>query len=136
VNQLTFINSRIQDLVLHLIEDSENRPVIILQADHGPKSGMEGEKTSYDIFVETVSIFNAYYFPAGEYDELYPSISPVNTFRILLNQLFNEDYEPLPDLAYFVTGVCGDTVDLVPEEGELEAHFDRKENSNGGLQGK
>jgi hypothetical protein len=75
-----------------------------------------------------VAILNAYYFPDGEYDELYPSISPINTFRVVLNHFFNEDYDPLPDLAYHVTGACGDTFEPIPEENELEAHFENGEN--------
>jgi hypothetical protein len=127
-NQLTFINSRIQDLVQHLIEDSENPPIIILQGDHGPRSSMIEDQVISDIFRESVAILNAYYFPDGEYDELYPSISPINTFRVVLNHFFNEDYDPLPDLAYHVTGACGDTFEPIPEENELEAHFENGEN--------
>ena len=126
-NQVTYINRRIQDLVQHLIEGSESAPIIILQGDHGPKSSMEGEQISYDVFKETVAILNAYYFPDGEYDELYPSISPVNTFRIVLNHFFNEDYDHLPDLTYFTNDPCGETIELLPEENELDAYFDNRE---------
>ena len=127
-DQVSYINGRIQDLARHLIEDSEMAPIIILQGDHGPKSSMEGKQITYDVFKETVAILNAYYFPDGEYDALYPSISPVNSFRIVLNHFFNQDYDILPDLSYFTTDPCGETMELLPEEDELEAYFENREN--------
>jgi hypothetical protein len=127
-DQITYINGRIQDLVRHLIEDSEMAPIIILQGDHGPKSSMEGKQISYDVFKETVAILNAYYFPDGEYGALYPSISPVNSFRIVLNHFFNHGYDVLPDLTYFTTDPCGETMELLPEEDELDAYFENREN--------
>ena len=33
-------------------------------------------------------------------DSLYPTISPVNSFRVVLNQYFGTDLEYLPDLSY------------------------------------
>jgi hypothetical protein len=89
---------------------------------------MEGKQITYDVFKETVAILNAYYFPDGEYDALYPSISPVNSFRIVLNHFFNQDYDILPDLSYFTTDPCGETTELLPEEDELEAYFENREN--------
>ena len=43
------------------------------------------------------SILNAYYFPDGNYDDLYQSISPVNTFRVLFNRYLGADLELLED---------------------------------------
>jgi len=64
----------------------------------------------------------------GAYDELYPSISPVNTFRIILNQFFNEDFDLLPDLTYFTFDPCGgNRLELLPEESELEAYIENRE---------
>lgn len=126
-DQVTYISGRIQDLLQHLITDSEIAPIILMQGDHGPKSSMEGKQSSYDVVRETMAILNAYYFPDGEYDEVYPSISPVNTFRIVLNHFFNEDYDHLPDRTFFTTDLCGVGIELVPEENELEAYFENRE---------
>ena len=44
---------------------------------------------------------NAYYFPDDDAEEyLYPSISPVNSFRALLNGFFFEDLELLEDESF------------------------------------
>ncbi len=46
------------------------------------------------------SILNAYYLPGEKTNLLYPSISPVNSFRVVFNLFFNEEYDLLPDKSY------------------------------------
>jgi hypothetical protein len=50
---------------------------------------------------ERMAILNAIYFPENEYDALYPSISPVNTFRLIFSHFFGSDELLLPDVHYF-----------------------------------
>ena len=52
---------------------------------------------------ERFSIMNAYYFPDKDYSSLYPSITPVNTFRVIFNKYFDENLPLLPDNNYFST---------------------------------
>jgi hypothetical protein len=47
-----------------------------------------------------MGILNAIYLPDGDARVLYPSISPVNTFRVVFNQYFGTDLELLPDRSY------------------------------------
>ncbi len=70
------------------LQSTKNPPIIILQGDHG-----------YMNFDQT-EILNAYYFPDQDYQILYPTISPVNSFRVILNQYFNRSYSLLPDRSY------------------------------------
>lgn len=50
---------------------------------------------------EKFSILNAYYFP--NYNEsIYQNITPVNSFRVVINELFNEENELLPDSSYWL----------------------------------
>lgn len=49
-----------------------------------------------------MAIFNAYYYPSQDYSRLYPEITPVNTFRVILNQFLGASYEVLEDRSYFV----------------------------------
>jgi hypothetical protein len=44
---------------------------------------------------------NAYYFPDQDYSQLYPSISPINSFRVVLDKYFGGNYELLPDRHYY-----------------------------------
>ena len=52
---------------------------------------------------ERLAILNTIYFPDGRYDSLYNGMTPVNTFRIILNQYFNNSLELEKDKSYFST---------------------------------
>ena len=95
-DQVTHINARILPIIDTILEESDPPPIIVLQADHGPaaKSG----KMSY--VTERMRILNAIYLPS-EANELYPDLSPVNTFRVIFNTVFNADLEQLPDRSYY-----------------------------------
>jgi hypothetical protein len=45
-------------------------------------------------------ILNAYYLP-GYNDLLYPTISPVNTFRLVLDAYLGAKYPLLDDISYY-----------------------------------
>ncbi len=86
-NQLDYINYRILPIVQEILANSKNPPIIILQGDHGVDP-----RRSF--------ILNAYYLPDGGTADLYPEITPVNTFRTILNQYFQGDYDLLSDVNY------------------------------------
>jgi hypothetical protein len=48
-----------------------------------------------------MKILNAYYLPEGGGQEIYPEISPVNTFRVVFNRYFGGDLPLLEDRSYF-----------------------------------
>jgi hypothetical protein len=100
-NQLTYINTLLIKMVEEILEKSETPPIIILQADHGPGAYFDWHSLEKTNQKERMSIFNAYYFPGGDEEMLYPSITPVNTFRVVLNRYFGQDFELLEDRVYF-----------------------------------
>ena len=51
-----------------------------------------------------MSILFACYAPQKVMDGLYDSISPVNIFRVVLNECFDAEYELLPDRNYWCHG--------------------------------
>ncbi len=91
VNQVMFINKFILPNLQMLIDESESPPVIILQGDHGQLNKNKAAQ---------LKILNAYYLPDG-YDALYPSITPVNSFRIIFNSYFGTKFSQLPDESYY-----------------------------------
>jgi len=96
LDQVTFINREILKVIDTLVAGSKPAPVIIIQADHGPNEPL-GVGAS-----ERLPILNAYYLPGTNLDELlYPSISPVNTFRLVLNSYFDQNLPLLEDRSYF-----------------------------------
>ena len=50
---------------------------------------------------ERVAIFNAYYLPAAGLDRLYLTITPVNTFRVIFDAVFESNLGTLEDLTYY-----------------------------------
>lgn len=99
-NQLYHLNTLMEDAVARLREN-DPEAIIILQGDHGGGSGYHATDIYKTNFLERTSILNAVYLPRGDYEDFYPTISPVNTFRIIFNRYFGEDYELLPDEVYY-----------------------------------
>lgn len=89
-NQVEFLNSYVPAIIRGIIANSEVPPIIILQGDHGIRDGNRFE------------ILNLYRFPDVE-SQLYPSITPVNTYRVLFNSYFHGEYDLLEDHSYIST---------------------------------
>jgi hypothetical protein len=85
----TFINSRVIAIVKSILEKSEIPPVIIIQSDHGWDED------------HRMKILNAYYLPNGGVDQIYPTITPVNTFRLVFNKFFGGNYSLLEDTSFY-----------------------------------
>jgi hypothetical protein len=96
--QAIYISKIVAGAVAEILKRSAEPPIIIIQGDHGPAAGRWGYARA-----ERYAILNAYYLPDGAREQLYPSISPVNTFRIVLNQYFDARLPLLPDRRYFTT---------------------------------
>lgn len=91
-DQVTYINKRIEAIVDLILQTSPNPPIIIIQGDHGP--------APFDVMERRMKILNAYYFPDNA-DGLYPTITPANTFRVIFNKYFLQEYPMLEDRSLF-----------------------------------
>jgi hypothetical protein len=79
-DQAAYVTRRAQEVIQSILGNSDTPPVIILQADHGPGLGMgQAERTA---------ILNAILVREDCRSMLYPSITPVNTFRVVFNCYF------------------------------------------------
>jgi hypothetical protein len=99
--QVQFANRMLEETIASILANSASPPIIILQGDHGPGSQLDWDSADRSCLWERTGILNAYYLPGGGADRLYPSITPVNTFRVILNAYFGTDLEMLPDNTYF-----------------------------------
>jgi hypothetical protein len=104
-NQLAFVDRAIADVVDQILAKSKTQPIIIIQGDHGTGTLVNGNNSTkphdMDLLArERLPILNAYLVPEKMRNKLYPSITPVNSFRLLLNECFGENFEILPDRNY------------------------------------
>jgi hypothetical protein len=105
VEQLRHTNTILRGVIEGILARSDTPPIIILQSDHG--SGLtqfqdDIERDQPDPS-ERLAILNAYLVPEAMRARLYPGITPVNTFRLLLSAHFGDDVPLLPDTNWFST---------------------------------
>ena len=118
-DQVTFITKRLKQTITEILElDPDNPPIIIVQGDHGPRSGMNWFDISTTNLKEIMSILNAMYLPGVDYNRvLNNDLSSINTFRIIFNEYFNTDYEMLPNRHYYCTDIKPfDFYEVKPEQ--------------------
>ena len=90
IDQLVYTNKWIEKIINTIVSTSSTPPIIILQGDHGPSTTPRVKKLSKLNLREKMNILNAYYLPGTNYKKhLYPTISPVNSFRLVFNLYFN-----------------------------------------------
>lgn len=99
IAQLKVLNKLVLDMIDKLL--LRENIVIILQSDHGPGLLLNWENPDSNTFAERLPILNAYYFSDSVNIPLYDSITPVNSFRLILNNYFNLNLLPLEDKSYF-----------------------------------
>lgn len=101
--QTQYINTLLLETVDAILANSNTPPIIIIQGDHGPGAYLHWGSLESTVPAERFGILNAYYFPDKQYGMLYSGISPVNSFRVVLNEYFGGEYDLLPDRHYYST---------------------------------
>jgi len=100
-SQLKYVNELLMSTIDGILADYEIPPIIILQSDHGPGSQLNWQSMNSTNLKERFSILNAYYLPDDGILSVYDEITPVNTFRIVLNHYFGMNLEILKDESFF-----------------------------------
>jgi hypothetical protein len=86
--EVQYLNSRILPILEQILTTSRTPPIIVMMGDHGLS-----DENRYQIL-------NTYYLPDNGSEALYPSITPVNSFRLIFDTYFGGDYGLLPDYSY------------------------------------
>tara|TARA_B100000686_G_scaffold82765_1_gene89412 strand:- start:1805 stop:3409 length:1605 start_codon:yes stop_codon:yes gene_type:complete len=100
IDQVKFANKKLMELIPELL-NSKNKPIIILQGDTGSGFELDWENPTKEMIQERLGNFNAVYFPSLNYNHMYETITPVNTFRIIFNEYFDDEYELLEDINFW-----------------------------------
>ena len=90
-DQARYVSRRALEMLQVVVSESEQPPVILLQADHGP---------GWNSPAGRMGILNAYLFP-GAFQVVEKDLSPVNSFRVMFNAVFSTSFVLLPDISYF-----------------------------------
>lgn len=97
LGQIEYANQLIKQLLFLINSPKAKNRVVIIEGDHG-----------YRFFAPNAPIekcfmnLNAYFFSDKSFSALYKTISPVNTFRIILNKYFNQQLPLLKDSSTYL----------------------------------
>lgn len=98
INQVEFVNKRVISTVDKILTESKTPPIIIIQSDTGTSLNSTDLN---EIMKRKLTILNAYYMPENGSSVLYNTISPVNSFRVVLDKYFGQNYPLLDDRTYY-----------------------------------
>ena len=95
-NYIAYSNSHISRLLTQILTRTNGEVVIILLSDHGIND-LPGSRKE-----DAFSNYSAFYFPDGNYSQLYPGMSNVNTFRVVFNKYFGQQLPLLSDSSIYI----------------------------------
>ncbi|HEX2194890.1 MAG TPA: hypothetical protein VHK63_08065 [Candidatus Limnocylindria bacterium] len=108
-DQWSFVSLAMRDLIDELLASAgEPEPIIVFTTDEGPTprrvpnvyGDTDWSRASDAELDQKLGIFAAYYLPEVETSCLYPTMSSVNTFRLVFNLYFDTGLPLLPDRNY------------------------------------
>ena len=91
-DQAFYVSTRMAEIVPRIIANSATPPIIVIQGDHGPTVASRPRSR--------MSNLNVYFLPGAE-KSLYPTITPVNTFRVIFNNYFGQNLQLLKDVSLY-----------------------------------
>lgn len=101
IEQLMCVNLKTTSMVKDLLAEKNRARVVIIQSDHGPDSELDWENYEKTNKKERLAILNAVYYSESSIKGLNKHSSPVNTFRAVLNEVFNANLDLLENRTYF-----------------------------------
>jgi len=101
--QLRFVNNRVLEIVDAADRVSGPNAIVVVQADHG----LSDPGTPLGRYLlQRMPILNAYRVPRHMRDRLYPSISPVNSFRVIFGEQLQTPMDLLADRCRYSSYNC------------------------------
>jgi hypothetical protein len=92
ISNIGYVNQQMLSIVEEILRESDTPPVIIIQGDHGWRKP------------ERYQILNLYYFPDQDYGLLHKGITPVNSFRVVFNTIFDLSMPLLEEKVFLKEG--------------------------------
>jgi hypothetical protein len=107
IPQLVYTNKRIIPILEKIIKNSDVPPIIMLASDHGVN---ESDPTL------RMKNLMAYYVPDEMRAKLYPTITPVNSFRLVFSSLGYADLPLYQDVSLYVHNFGKEPFFIVPNQ--------------------
>lgn len=121
-DQVHYLNSLLTTMIDEILENSATPPIIILQGDHGLRvtwnwaenwAKSPEEQLESACLREVFTNLNAIYLPAQARVAVPDTLSPVNTFRFLLDNYFGGELGLLENRSFFTTEKLGEGVSFI-----------------------
>ena len=90
LEQLKYTNHLLMESLNEVLNSSGNPPIIVVQGDHGFRRFKEKNKKDVEY-----SVLSCYYFPGKDYSSFTDSMKTINTFRLIFNKYFNQNFQLL-----------------------------------------
>jgi hypothetical protein len=114
--QVIYINKRILEAIDAILRNSKEPPIIVMMGDHGPGSMFKWDFNAPGCVWERTRSLYAILLPGhGNDGMLYPSISPVNTFRVIFDTYFGAHLDLLDDRTYLMASQYPDQAKDITE---------------------
>jgi hypothetical protein len=107
-NQVAFLNSQMIPVLRAILAQSATPPIIIVMGDHGPGWASQSGR---------MANLYAVHLPGEVEQRLYPTITPVNTFRVIFDAYFGGQLGFLDDASYFSRYDSPYDLRLIPNSG-------------------
>ncbi|NPA92638.1 MAG: LTA synthase family protein, partial [Chloroflexi bacterium] len=101
INQLQYINQRVEDMVESILANATRPTVIIIQSDHGPGLYTDFSSAQNTCLWERLSNFTALYLPGVSPQDVPEDLNAVNIFRLVLNTYLGTDFPMLENRQYY-----------------------------------
>lgn len=92
LEQVEYLDGQLIPILQNILEKSAVKPIIVIQGDHGFPGSSEMDQ-----------ILNAFYLPDGGAQSLDPALTPVNTFRTILDTYFGGQYGQIENRTYLLS---------------------------------
>ena len=102
IQQVEFANKMTTKVINEILSDKKRNSVIIIQSDHGERSGIDWMNPTDKMVRQGLNNINAIYLPNTNQDLVSEGISNVNYFRIIFNEYFNAEFELLDDKYFWM----------------------------------
>jgi hypothetical protein len=101
LGEVQYVTKRLREDIDAILSSSPGPVIIILQSDHGPAHNLDWDHPTRPGLKSRISILNAYHLPDGCAERLYPTITPVNSFRLVFSCVLGLDEDLLADRTFY-----------------------------------